>query len=930
MRFRAAITLALLATAAAITPIPAAMAQASRSIEIPPLAYTYRMLENGMRVYALRDPSASSAAVYLWYDAGQRDDPKERGGFAHLFEHLMFKPTRNIPEGIFSYVTTISEEASASTLFDHTIYTATVPSNRLETMLWLEGERLRNLIVDDASFRSEREVVKEELRQRILAQPYGRILYTLLPGFVFTRHPYARPIGGTAADLDRASLADVRAFHEAFYRPDNAVMVVAGNFEPTELDRWLDRYLGSVPKPAVPLLARAAVKEPERTTPLTVDAYAPNVPLAALIAAWVSPPGASPDVAGLDIIAALLTKGAAARLNRKLTAERQLASNVSAINLDSRDGHAFAIQVTLAKGANLTAVQTALNAEFQRLRSEPLTATELDRVRNGLLADALAQRETIGGRAMAIGDGVIYANDPALADKRLAAIRDMTPASLQRIAAQWLAANRQVTIRYQDESQRPAGYVGDASIADTKAMGPIVPPATLAPVTAALEGQREQPPAAGLERRTVPTIVGRTLANGLNLVSARSTDLPLTTLELVIPGGTAADPPERAGLASLVAALALRGAGDRDAQALASTADAIGARLSASAQPDATLIRMTAPSANIDAAAQLFSDIVLRPITSPAELAQEKRKQIDALSIAALQPMAAATRAAMTALFSGSPYSANPTAASLDAVTDGDVAAVRRSWTPRGATLIVTGSLDTKVSETLASKMLGSWQGGAPGQAVPRVAIAPGKIVALDLPGAAQTAVLAAIPIGPRGTGDEQALQVANAFVGGGRIGWLSTEIRRKRGLSYVAGSMIERRRGAGYVIALSQTKNESAPEVARLMLAQFARLEDEPLTPEDVTERATFLSHAIGSTVSRTAGLADYLADLVASGAPLSIAREELGPAAKVSPERVKMAAKQLNPSRATLIVAGDAKAWLPDLRAAFPDIEVMRPGER
>jgi len=262
---------ALLATAAFVP--SAAVAQqapapvAAQPITVPPLAYTKRTLANGMTVYAHRDPKAASVSVYVWYRTGQRDDPKGRGGFAHLFEHLMFKPTRNLPQGVSAFQSSFAEGANATTLFDTTLYTTTASANRLESLLWMEGERLRNLIVDEKQYASERDVVKEELRQRIFAQPYGRILHHLIPGFVFTTHPYARPIGGTAAELDRATFAEVSAFHEAFYRPDNMVVVVAGNFDPKQLTTWTDRYLGAVPRPSTPLIVAAAVREPERTAP---------------------------------------------------------------------------------------------------------------------------------------------------------------------------------------------------------------------------------------------------------------------------------------------------------------------------------------------------------------------------------------------------------------------------------------------------------------------------------------------------------------------------------------------------------------------------------------------------------------------------------------------------------------------------------------
>src|SRR3569833_390265 len=272
-------------------------------LPVPPIAYTVRTLANGATLYALRDPSAPPVSVDIWYDVGQRDDPRGRGGFAHLFEHLMFKQTRNLPQGVMPYLVGIGGTGNASTLLDYTIYTETAPASRLESVLWMEGERLRNLVIDEANFHAERNVVEEELRQRILAQPYGRILYTLLPGFVFSTHPYARPIGGTAADLDQASLADVRAFHEAYYRPDNGIYVVSGNFDPKQLDAWADKYIGSISRPATRIIRDPAAETP-RAGPRTIDAYAPNVPLPALIAAWRAPPATDRDTAGRGTLGA--------------------------------------------------------------------------------------------------------------------------------------------------------------------------------------------------------------------------------------------------------------------------------------------------------------------------------------------------------------------------------------------------------------------------------------------------------------------------------------------------------------------------------------------------------------------------------------------------------------------------------------------------
>lgn len=905
---------------------PEAPAAPIKLLPVPPVAYTVRTLANGATLYALRDPSASTVSVNIWYDVGQRDDPRGRGGFAHLFEHLMFKQTRNLPQGVMPYLVSIGGTGNASTLLDYTIYTETAPANRLESVLWMEGERLRNLVIDEANFRSERNVVEEELRQRILAQPYGRILYTLLPGFVFSTHPYARPIGGTAADLDQASLADVRAFHEAYYRPDNGIYVVSGNFDPKQLDAWADKYIGSIPRPRTPIVRDHAVETP-RAGPRTVDAYAPNVPLPALIAAWRAPPASDRDAAGIAVIEALLAKGAGAKLNRSLVAERHLASSVSSFNLPTRDGHAFALVVTLAKDATLADTEAALAAQLATLRDTPMSPAELASIKNALFGDALANRETPDGRSEVIGESAALTGDPRTEDRRLAAIRALTPADVQRIAKKWLAADRQVTLRYQDESKRPAGYTGDVSTNDTAAMGPIVPPATRPPAAIAADADRERPPAAGAPIPPAPpAIVEQRLSNGLRLVAVHSTDVPLTTFELVIPGGTAADPAGRSGLADVTAALALRGAGTRDANAIASALDGLGARLTATARPDAVIVKLTVPTINADTAGALLADAVLRPRLAGTEFERERQKQLGALAVVTKQPMQLALRLLPATMLAGSPYGALATTASLGAITHDDVVATQRRWSPAGATLIVAGSLGTPAAHALAERLLGGWVAAAAPAAPKRVTSPAPRFLAVDLPGAGQTAVIGALPLPPRTDMDYPAFDIANVILGGGRQGWLYNEIREKRGLSYGAGSQADLRLGGGYLLSAAQTKNPSAPEVVEIMLAQFGRFAKEPPTPEAVAERSQFLAAARASQTDRTANLAEYLANLAAGGVPMSVARDELSGSVAVDAGRVAAAAAALiDPARATFIVVGDAKQWLAQLRERHPDLVMV-----
>lgn len=918
-----AIVLTLLALGLT-TPASAAAEDVAPAVSVPSIGYTGRTLANGARVYAIRDTASPTASVNVWYNVGQRDDPRGRGGFAHLFEHLMFKTTRNLAQGVTPFVTSLGGETNATTLFDTTVYYMTAPSNQLEALLWVEGERLRNLIIDDAAFRAERDVVKEELRQRIFAQPYGRILYTLLPGFGFGNHPYARPIGGTIADLDQATLADVQAFHEAYYRPDNAIFVISGNFDPATLDAWVDRYLGSIPRPAAPM-PRDASGVAGDVVSQAVNAYAPNVPLPAVVFSWRAPRADDADAAGIAMIEALLAGGRSARLRRQLIDQAQLASNITSYNLPARDGHAFALVLTLAQGADLAQAETAFAGEIARLRDAPIGVDELVAVKNAMLGQALSGRELPRGRAFELGDAIAMTGDPAAADRRLQAIRDMTAADLQRVARRWLADDRRVTIRYRDESARPAG-VADPVPTDVSAMGPIVPPPTRPAVSIAPEGERQSPPAGGTSvARAIPTIADRTLSNGLRVVAAQSSAVPLTTMKLVIGGGDAADPAGRAGLADVMAALALRGAGSRDAATIAQAFAGLGGSISASADPDATTITVTVPAANAEAAGRLLADIVRRPAFAAAELDRVRRQQGDALAVAARQPMQAGLRVLPTAALAGTPYGAIPTVASLAALGPQDIATAQRAWwTPGNATLIVTGGLDADRAFALANALFGDWRAEGGRFASARRATNPApQVLAIDIPSAGQAAVLVAVPVIGRAAADWPALRLANARLGLGRESLLTQELRVRRGLTYGAGSLLDERRAAALAISVTQTRNDAADQVVGLIQDQMRRLSGDPIGAAELAARDTFLTSALGSQTERTAGLADYLATLVVTGAPLATARAELAGEGAPTPAEVTAAAtRYYRADAATIVVAGDARQWIVALRQRFPQV--------
>lgn len=427
--------------------------EAIAQITAPKINFQEKTLPNGMRVLSAVDHSSPTVAIQVWYHVGSKDDPPGRSGFAHLFEHIMFKATKNMKSEMMDRLTEdVGGFNNAFTNPDVTVYYEVVPSNYLETLLWAEADRLSGLTVDEPNFKSERSVVQEEYRQSYLAPPYGMLEY-LIEQQSFTTHPYKRPTIGSIEDLDAASLENVRAFHETFYRPDNATLVVVGDFDAKQLDTWVAKYLAPIPKPAISL-PRVSIKEPERTAERRITHYAANVPLPAIALTYLTPPEKSPDAEPLQVAATILAQGESSRLYRSLIYDQQIAQSADATPDLREDAGVVSFNVVLASGKKPEDVETALLAEIKKIQDTPVSAAELDKAKNQLVTNELRQRETSNGKALALGSAAVLLGDPNRVNTDLAKLQAVTAADVQRVMKKYFTAANRLVIYYLPEAAR--------------------------------------------------------------------------------------------------------------------------------------------------------------------------------------------------------------------------------------------------------------------------------------------------------------------------------------------------------------------------------------------------------------------------------------------------------------------------------------------
>jgi zinc protease len=938
VRRAAAIYLCAAASALAITAaVPASAAQEASvraaNIEVPPIEYRERKLANGLTIYSMRDTSTPNVLVSLWYDVGSKHDPEARSGFAHLFEHILSRKTRNMPYNMINHIVAdVGGTRNASLWYDRTNYFEIVPAPYLETMLWTHAERMARPVVDADVFENERSVVKEELRQRVLAPPYGRVQF-LLGENSWDLMPHRRPPIGSIEDLDSATLEDARAFHEAFYGPDTSTLIVSGNFDQAQLDAWIDHYFGDIPRRANPIPLEITTVEPRRTVPRLATKYVPNVPLPMIGTTWRIPGSAHPDLAALSVLQAILARGDNSRLHQSLVNRQQLATSVSVNLMDVQDGGYFAPVVTLAGAASIKDAERALAAEIDLVRTGPPMEDELAEAKNELLADALRDRETFSNRAFAFGEALVRTGDPAALDRRLALVQQVTAADVQRVALAYLAPEARVDLRYLNENQRPEGE-------EEAWLNPVllpafasVPPAQRQPIELAPEGEREQPPGPGPAVAVAqPAIVETRLANGMEVVAVQTGEVPIGTMGFVVKGGSSTDPEGRSGLASFAADLATRGTRTRTAQQIAAALEALGATINSGAGGDGQMLFVTAPAANLEKAGEILADIVQNAAFPEEEVERQRRRSIDSLSVSMNNPGAVANMVAQRVFYGDAPYgrSASPTPASLRAISREDlVEHHRRLWHPANSALVVTGGIEPDQAIAMAQRLLAGWQAQGPAPQLPEQRAgtrqAP-RTVVIDLPGAGQAAVVAGVRALDRADPDFYNLLVANAVLGVGSTGRLFEEIRTKRGLSYGASSIVPARRDAAVLSASAQTQNASAAEVAQIFLNEFSRLANEPLSPDQVDRRKVLLTGAYGRQLESSAGFGSAVANLIQQGQSPAEAARYIASVQTVTADAATAAARRfVSGDQASLVIVGDASQFIDSLRALRPDVEVI-----
>jgi len=906
--------------ALAITPL-AAFAQRT----LPPIPYTQFTLPNGLRVILHEDHSTPIVAVNVWYHVGSKNEVPGRTGFAHLFEHMMFQGSKGYNDDYFKALQEVGGTLNGSTNVDRTNYWEVVPSNFLERAIFLEADRMGGLLeaMTEAKLANQRDVVKNEKRQNYDNRPYGlagaRIAEILYPA----DHPYHWLTIGSLDDLTRASMDDVKDFFRRYYTPNNASLVIAGDIKPAEARRLVEKHFGPIKRGPAVQPVRAA--QP-RLNGAVRQGMEDRVSSPRVSIVWHTVPALSRDEAPLDVLAAVLGRGKNSRLYRTLVYERQIAQDISANNNSRELAGTIQITATPRRGVSLDSLEAAIDREIAAIIASPPAESELQRAYNASEAALIYSLQTVGGfggKSDQLNEYAVYTGNPGYFEQDLARYRAVTPAEVQRVAKSFLTPNRlifTVTPRAREPQAARAGAGTSGGAQPNTEAGDEETAAGARNLNASL-------PAGGPDPSfTLPSVQRRKLSNGLDVLIVEHHELPVVTMNLLVKAGSAADPADRAGLATVTADLMDEGTTSRSALEISNQLASIGANLTSAADWDSNRLTLTTLTRHLEPALAVFSDVLQNPAFAANEVNRIRASRLQALA----QDRDVATNIAAdvyAALLYGRthPYghSQSGTEASLGALTADQLRSFHGGfYRPNNAALIVVGDVIPDRVVAQLERALGGWKAGP----VPEVKVdAPAAerdrttIYVVDRPGAAQSVINIGHVGASRSTPDYFTRLVLNQILGGAFVSRVNLNLREDKGYSYGARTTFTYRRGPGPFLASAGVQTAVTKESVAEFLKELRGIRgDIPVTQRELDEAKQSLVRGFPRTFETPAQIATRLADVVLYGLPDDYFNGYIAGIQKVTTADVaRVANAAIDPSRLAILIVGDRSVIEPGLRS-------------
>jgi zinc protease len=808
-----------------------------------------RVLDNGLTVLTKQVDTAPVVSVQVWYRIGSRNEAPGVNGIAHQLEHLMFKGTKDRPIQFGRFFSALGSSSNAFTSYDMTAYFGTVEADKLESLLVLEADRMKNSIIDEAALTSEKRVVISEL-QGYENNPSYRLGRAVMRS-AFPSSPYGLPVGGTKSDVEKFAVDQVRYYYDTYYRPDNAALVVVGNFQQDELNKLIDQSFGQIPKPTIPLPSSptpkaASVAKPAASTPITLRE--PGT-AALLNAVYPLPDVTHPDVPALQVMDSILASGRSSRLYQSLV-EAGLASEAEGYAANLMGGGWYELSVTAAPGQKLPDIDRVLQRVIADLRNNGVTAEELARAKSQFRASTILRNRDINSQAMQLGDDFISTGDYQFTDRFLAAIAKVTPADIQRVARTYLnPANRTIGF-FEPTTATGKAETGAGSFSQTAekfSPGTPVDPAEVAKYLPPARTNR--PVAANLAQPETLT-----LKNGMQVLLLPDRSTPTVSLSGFVTAGSAYDQAATAGLARLTAENLMNGTRTQSALAIAKTLENRGASLGFGVTREGVMIAGDALSADLPTLVGVLSDVLQNSVFPEKELELSRQQALTDLKLALDDPGRVAQRTFQQTIYPAThPFHTLSTLESLQQIRREDVVRFyRQQYRPEDTILALTGDFDPATVRSLLARQFGQWQSttNEPTITYPAVPL-PERITRLApvLPGKTQSITFMGYNGINRRDPRFYAAEVVNQILGGDTLASrLGTEIRDRQGLTYGIYSLFQAGTNSGPFMIYMQTAPEDADRAitSTISLLQQARQQGFTSAEVEAAKRSLVSSYSV------------------------------------------------------------------------------------
>lgn len=905
----------------------APLAQLVREVQIPHQRF---QLDNGLTVIVHEDRKAPIVGVAVWYNVGSKDEPQGKTGFAHLFEHLMFNGSENAPNDYFEYLQQMgATDYNGTTNFDRTNYFQTVPRNALEKALWLESDRMGYLLgaITQEKLDNQRGVVQNEKRQSD-NQPGGLVFYEIVNTLFPDGHPYGHTPIGSMADLDAASLEDVRNWFRDNYGPNNATLVLAGDISPAEARPLVEKYFGPIARGPVNNPAEADVP----TLPADVRTVMRDQVAATNISRyWTAPGITNAELTALTVGAQILGGLSSSRLDNTLVRDEKLAVGVSAGNFAFQRVGLLTVGATVRPGVEAATVEQRMNEVVQQFIAEGPTEDEVRRAATVAVAGTIRGLEQVGGfggKAVTLANGEVLAGDAEFYRQQLEVLARLTPADVRAAMQKWMT--RPALTLQLEPGEREGEYEEAASVAGATQQ-PEADTNSVLQVTKV----RPAPPIAEGRPLDFPEVQQTQLANGMRVHFAQVGAVPSTRVAISFNAGSAADPVDKRGLESLALAVFDEGTTSLSSQQIAEARERLGADISTGGGVDRSTFTLSALTPNLEPSLELLADIIRNPAFDPAEIERVRTQAITGVRQELRTPASIAARVLTPLIYgSDSPYGGSPsgTVASLESISREDLVGFKQSWIrPDNAELFVVSDRPLAQILPVLNETIGDWQAPTVPRGVKQFAAAApattSRVVLVNRPNSPQSFILGGVLTGARAqdAGFVDFLNANNAL-GGNFLARLNMNLRETKGWSYgVRGAPATRENAVAYNISAPVQADRTGDALAELIRETREFVTTRGLTQE---ERDRIVTAGIGELPGQFETSAAILGAMQTNalfGRPANYYETLADRYRAQTPQSLDAAARAaINPGGITWVVVGDARIVAPQLEQLGLPVEV------